>query len=378
MPTKLRAAMIGGGPGAFFGAVHRAAMRVSDRFDLVAGVFSRDASANAAMAAELGLEGHAFGDLESLIAAEREVLDVVVVVTPNATHFPLSKQAMEAGLHVFCEKPATLTLEEALQLRDVQQATGKHYALAHTYLGYPLMRQMRRLVADGAIGELRRIDSTYKQGWLSDPLEQTDNKQAGWRTDPAKAGKGGAIGDIGTHAFNGAEFVSGQKIETLSAQVNTFVEGRALDDDASAFFVTNGGAKGTLVASQICNGLENDFRLGIYGSKGSLEWRQEEPNSVIFRQGDGNIRILRAGVNAPNLSGDINEMCRLPMGHPEGFHEALANLYIDFADAIQGKGSAPAGVEAAIRGMAFVEAMISSSKASAPVRLSTLIEGSPL
>ena len=378
MPSKLRAAMMGGGPGAFFGAVHRTAMKVSGRFDLVAGVFSRNADASAAMGAELGLEGHAYGDLDSLLAAEGEALDVLVVVTPNATHFPLSKQAMEAGLHVFCEKPATLTLEEAIELKQVQQATGKHYGLAHTYLGYPLMRQMRQMVADGAIGEVRRIDSTYKQGWLSDPLEQGDNKQANWRTDPAKAGKGGAIGDIGTHAFNGAEFVSGQKIETLTAQVNTFVEGRALDDDASAFFITDGGAKGTLAASQICNGLENDFRIGIYGSKGSLEWRQEEPNSVTFRQGDGNIRILRAGANAPNLFDDINAMGRLPMGHPEGFHEALANLYVDFANAIQGSGEPPAGVDAAIRGMAFVEAMIASSEASAAVSLSKLIEGSPL
>lgn len=369
---KIRIGMAGGGEGAFIGAVHRHAAALDGQTELVCGAFSRDRQNNLRTAAELALDPQrVYGSWQEMLAAEAALpaeqrMQLLVIVTPNHLHVPISRAAIAAGFHVFCEKPAGISLAETQLLATELAASSQLYGLAHTYLGYPMVWQARELVQQGALGQLRKIFVEYPQGWLTDNLEAAANKQASWRTDPAQAGHSGCMADIGTHAFGLAEFISGQQITELCAELSSHVEGRRLDDDGAALFRTNGGASGVLIASQICAGEENALKIRVYGDLGGLEWQQMEPNSLVLRPHGAAVQVLRAGKGQPGLCAAALQRCRLPAGHPEGYLEAMANLYRDFATAIrQGERGTPTGVpgiSAGLRGMAFIETVSASQQ----------------
>lgn len=372
---RVRMGMIGGGEGAFIGRVHRLAAALDGDMELVCASFSRDPGNNARTGESCGLSAQRlYPDWQSLIDGERRLpddqrMDVLVVVTPNHLHVPISQAAIEAGFHVFCEKPAATTLADARRLAATLEASQGLYGLAHTYLGYPMVWQARRLVSDGELGRLRKIHVEYPQGWLGTNLEGTGNKQAGWRTDPAIAGASGCMADIGTHAFGLAEFISGHHITELCAALGIHGEQRRLDDDGDALFRTAEGASGTLMASQVCTGEENALKIRLYGDRGALEWQQMEPNTLIHRRLDEPMRVLRAGIDQPGLAPETLQRLRLPGGHPEGYLEALANLYRDFADAVRrgdrGAAEGVPGMDEGLRGMAFIEALLKSQAGTA-------------
>ncbi|WP_031238136.1 Gfo/Idh/MocA family protein [Asticcacaulis sp. AC466] len=356
--TKLRLGMAGGGPGAFIGPVHLMAARLDDRLTLTAGAFSRDAARNRQAGEGYGLApDRVYASWQDMLAAEAkraDKIDILSIVTPNDTHFPIAKAALEAGFHVLCDKPATLNLEEALRLRDVVRATGRHYALTYTYSGYPLVREARRLIGEGRLGAIRKIVVEYSQGWLSQPVH---SKQADWRADPAQSGIGGCIADIGVHAFHLSEFVSGARVERLSADLGVVVPGRRLDDDCNILLRYANGARGVLVASQIAAGDRNGLRLRVYGEKGGLDWSQEQPNSLTLNWHDQPTQVLHAGM--PYLAYGA----RVPAGHPEGYIEAFATLYNDFAQQVAtGEPSLVPGIDDGVRGMAFVATAVASSQ----------------
>ena len=360
--ARLRMGMVGGGQGAFIGDVHRLAARLDGQIDLVAGAFSRDPENCKATGQQLGLDpARCYSDYADMMQAEaalpeRERMDFVAIVTPNHVHFPVAKAALEVGFHVLSDKPATLDLAEAVALRDIVKATGKAYGLTHTYLGYPLVGVARSIVDEGGIGTVRKVFVEYIQGWLAG---EVDNKQADWRTDPARSGISGCMGDIGTHAHNLAEFVTGKIMTHVAADLSIFVDGRRLDDDGSALFRMEDGVKGVLSASQVCVGCENSLSLRVYGETGGLEWHQEEPNSLIRTYVDRPTETLRAAQGY--LPESASEGFRTPPGHPEGYIEAFANVYLDFANALKDGRDVTTGVEAAVRGMAFIEALVESS-----------------
>ena len=354
--------MVGGGQGAFIGAVHRFAARLDGRIELVCGAFSRSEDNTRATGAALGLDpDRCYADFRAMMRDEaarpaNERMEFVAIVTPNHMHFPVAKVALEAGFHVLSDKPATLNMAEARELAQIVEKTGLHYALTHTYLGHPMVREMQAIVADGGIGPVRKVFAEYIQGWLN---REVEGKQAEWRVDPARSGAAGAIGDIGTHAHNLAEFVTGQKITTVAADLTAFVPNRKLDDDGSALFRMSGGAKGVLSASQVCVGKENTLSLRVFGETGGLEWNQEEPNTVLRHYEDKPTEVLRAATGF--LHDGTSAMFRTPAGHPEGYLEAFANIYLEFADAVRGGKPVSAGIDGALRGMAFIDAMVESS-----------------
>lgn len=368
--AKIRFGMIGGGEGAFIGAVHRHAAGLDGQYELVCGAFSRDASNNQSSGDTLGVaDDRLYGSWQQLLQAEAllpesERMQLLVIVTPNQLHVPISRAALAAGFHVFCEKPAGISLVETQTLAGELHHTDRLYGLAHTYLGYPMVWQARQLVQSGELGTLRKIFVEYPQGWLTEDLEAAANKQASWRTDPSQAGSSGCMADIGTHAFGLAEFISQQQITQICAELKSHVEGRRLDDDGAALFRTSGGASGVLIASQICAGEENALKIRLYGDKGGLEWQQMEPNTIVLRPHGAPVKQLRAGRGQPGLGIEALRRCRLPAGHPEGYLEAMANLYSDFAVAIRrGERGTPTGVpgiEAALRGMAFIDTISQS------------------
>jgi len=365
--NRLRLGMIGGGEGAFIGAVHRAAANLDGRIQLVCGSFSREPDNNRRTGERLGLKAHRiYPDWHQLIKheaalPENERMQALTIATPNQLHVPIAEAALKAGFHVFCEKPAGVSYREVASLKRTITASARHYALAHTYLGYPMVHQARQMVRDGELGPLRKIYVDYRQGWLTGGLEYSGNKQAGWRTDPSLAGASGCMADIGTHAFGLAEFISGDQISELCAELRSHIDGRQLDDDGAALFRTGNGASGVLVASQVCTGEENDLTIRLYGEHGGLEWRQMEPNSLIHRDGNGNIHVLRAGTDRTNLHPSAQAGLRLPAGHPEGYLEAMGNLYRDFAGFIlDGQMANTPGIETGLRGMAFIDAMLAS------------------
>jgi predicted dehydrogenase len=371
--SPVRLAMIGGGEGAFIGAVHRLAARLDGAYTLVAGAFSRDHANSLRTGSALGIEpARCYASWEALLAGEAALpqarrTECIAIVTPNHLHLPVAAAALRAGFHVISDKPATRTLAEAEALVPIVRDSGRLYGLTHTYLGYPMVAEMRDRIAQGALGALRKIYVEYPQGWLSADLEHKGNKQAAWRSDPAQAGSGGAIGDIGTHAFTLAEWVTQHRVTALAADLRTHVAGRALDDDAAALLRFEGGASGVLTCSQVCAGEENALTLRVYGERGGMEWRQMEPNSLVLRPVDAPMQILRAGAG-----GALGELalsrCRTPGGHPEGYVEAFANLYRDFAAAIRAGETGTArnvpGIELGVRGMRFVERMVESAHAS--------------
>lgn len=386
----IRAGMIGGGEGAFIGAVHRQAMAIDRQYELVCGAFSRDTQNNQQTAANLNIAAQrTYSSWQQLLAAEallpeQERMQVVIIVTPNHLHVPISRAALQAGFHVFCEKPAGVSLAETQELAQELAQSALLYGLAHTYLGYPMVWQARQLIVEGAIGTLRKIIVEYPQGWLTENLEANANKQASWRTDPTQAGASGCMADIGTHAFGLAEFISQQKISQLCAHLTSHIAGRQLDDDGAALFKTDEGVSGVLIASQVCAGEENALKIRLFGDKGGIEWQQMEPNSLIVRSTHQPLHILRAGKGQPGLCQAALDRCRLPGGHPEGYLEAMANLYLDFAKAIragqQGTAAGVPGIEAGLRGMAFIETITQSSQSeqkwlSLPQQLHTAFKG---
>ena len=361
--SVIKYGMVGGGQGAFIGEVHRLAARLDGKIDLVCGAFSRDAENCKATGAALGLNpSRCYADFSEMMAAEAalpasERMDFVSIVTPNHVHFPVAKAALEAGFHVLSDKPATLDLKEAQELREIVKKSGKSYGLTHTYLGYPLVGEARGIIESGGIGKVRKVFVEYIQGWLA---TEVDNKQADWRTDPARSGGSGCMGDIGTHAHNLAEFITGKRMTHVAADLSIFVDGRRLDDDGSALFRMEDGVKGTLSASQICVGNENSLSIRVYGETGGLEWHQEEPNTLTRTYLDRPTEVLRAAQGY--LSQGAQDWFRTPPGHPEGYLEAFANCYLDFAKAIAADGGSATGIDAGVRGMAFVEALLESSK----------------
>lgn len=366
----IRMGMIGGGEGAFIGAVHRHAAMLDGNYQLVCGAFSRNEENNLRTASSLNVPtSRSYASWQTMLEEEAKLpeqqrMQVVVIVTPNHLHVPISITAIKAGFHVFCEKPAGVSFAEVKELQDVVHASESLYGLAHTYLGYPMVWQARHLVKSGMLGKIRKVYVEYPQGWLSGE-EETHNKQAQWRTDPAISGATGAMGDIGTHAFGLVEFVLNDSVTSLCGELNTHVEGRRLDDDGAALIKTKKGASGVLIASQVCAGEENALKIRVYGDKGGLEWRQMEPNSVIYRPVDAPYQVFRAGQGQVGLCDEASARCRVPAGHPEGYLEAMANLYTDFAKAVRanqkGKAEGVPGINSGIRGMVFIDAMLAST-----------------
>jgi predicted dehydrogenase len=360
--ARLRMGIIGGGPGSFIGPVHRIAAELDREIEMVAGVFSSCAARSTEAGAAYRIDSaRAYATLEAMIAAENarsDGIDFVAIATPNAFHAPQAIMALAAGFPVICDKPMTTTLADAIAIGDVVKTSGKPFALTYTYTGYPLVRHARELVRGGGIGAVRKIIVEYPQGWLAEPV---DNKQAEWRSDPVRNGPGGCLGDIGVHAFNLAEFVTGLRVFAINTDLTTFVPGRLLDDDVSILLRFDGGAKGVLTASQVAVGELNGLRIRVYGETGSLDWQQEAPNSLTQHDIDGRTQILRTGNGI--LSSSASKATRLPGGHPEGFIEAFANLYRDFAGVVRGDedNGLIQGVEEGIRGMAFIETAIAGN-----------------
>jgi len=365
--------MIGGGQGAFIGAVHRIAARMDDQYELVCGAFSSDAEKAKASGLLLGLSPErVYTSYQQLIEKEKQLpegerVQVISIVTPNHLHFAPAKLALENGFHVILDKPMTFSLAEAKELEKVVKASGKRFCLTHTYTGYPMVKEARQIVANGKLGKIRKVYVEYPQGWLSTFLEGEDNKQASWRTDPTKSGIAGAMGDIGTHAFNLAEYVSGLQVTKLCADINTVVDGRKLDDDGAALLKFNNDASGVLIATQIATGEENNIKVRVSGEKGSLEWQQDNANTLLLKWPDKPAEILRTG--SGYLSSYAAQNTRIPAGHPEGYLEAFANLYRNFALSVkadmEGKPAEKEwldypGIQDGIRGMSFVENVIAS------------------
>lgn len=371
---RLSIGMVGGGQGAFIGAVHRLAAAIAGRYDLVAGALSSDAARAAASAAELGLDParsyDSYAAMAEAEAARDDGIDAVVIVTPNHVHAPAAKAFLEAGIDVICDKPLTSTLADAEDLVAAVARSGVTFSLTHNYTGYPLVRQAREMVAGGELGKLRVVKAEYAQDWLSTLQEAAGNKQAEWRTDPARSGAGGCIGDIGTHAYNLSRFITGLETAELCASLTTFVEGRRIDDDVQILLRYDGGARGMLWSSQVAAGNENNLRIRVYGEKAGLEWHQEEPNRLLFTPLGEQPRTLTRG--GPGLSEASTRATRIPPGHPEGYLEAFANLYVDAAELItarrEGRAPAPEATlvpDAAegLAGMRFVDAAVASSTA---------------
>lgn len=375
---KIRYGMIGGGRGAFIGAVHRIAAAIDGQIELVCGAFSSDPERSKASGADLFLPSErCYGTFEEMIEKEAalpegERMDFVAIVTPNHVHFPAAKAALEGGFHVLSDKPATFDLKEAKELAEIVKKTGRLYGLTHNYTGYPLVKQARDMVREGKLGKIRKVVVEYPQGWLATRLEESEQKQAAWRTDPKRSGAAGCIGDIGTHAENLAEYITGLKISELAADITAFVEGRALDDDGNVLLRFEGGAKGVLHSSQIAVGEENNLNIRVWGEKGGLEWHQNEPNTLLVKWLDQPTQIYRTGNGY--LGANAAAATRTPASHPEGYLEAFANIYRNFANHIRATidGTQPDEVsldypkiEDGIRGMAFIEAVVASSKANA-------------
>jgi predicted dehydrogenase len=372
---KLRLGMVGGGKTAFIGGIHRIAARMDGLYEIVCGAFSSHAQTGAETGADLGLDAsRVYATYQEMFEKEKQLppdvrMQVVSIVTPNHLHFDPAKLALENGFHVILDKPMTFDLAEAFALRDTVVRSGALFCLTHTYTGYPMIKEARQRVASGQLGRVRKVLVEYPQGWLSTFLEGSNQKQAAWRTDPQRSGIAGSMGDIGTHAFNLAEYVSGLKTTKLCAALNTVVEGRLLDDDGSVLLGFDNGATGLLFATQVAAGEENNLRIRVYGEKGGLEWQQEDANTLQLKWPDAPKQVLRAGTGY--LGSFAAHNCRTPSGHPEGYLEAFANIYRNFALTVNahltGQAAAPEwldfpGVAEGIRGMAFVEGVVKASQ----------------
>lgn len=370
---RLRLGMVGGGEGAFIGAVHRLAARMDDHWDLVAGSFSRDADRGLRSAATLHVapdRTYADWRMMARIEAERaDGIDAVAIVTPNASHHPIARAFLDAGIHVICDKPLTTTLDDARDLVAAVARSGRVFALTHNYTGYPMVRHARAMVAAGELGAIRVVQVEYPQDWLSTPLEDSGQKQAAWRVDPAQAGPAGSLGDLGTHAHNIAEFVTGLQVDCVCADLTAFVSGRRVDDNAQVLLRFAGGARGMLWSSQVAPGNENALKLRVYGERAGLEWAQEHPNQLRFNPLGEPPRMLARGVGP--LSPAAMHATRIPAGHPEGYLEAFAQIYRDAAEQIaariEGRAADAAAlllptVQDGLGGIAFIAACVESSR----------------
>jgi predicted dehydrogenase len=378
LDRKLKMGMIGGGPGAFIGEVHRKAARMDGNIEVVAGAFDIDPNKSKQMGKTLKINpDRAYLNYKEMIEQEKKLpvgerIDFVVVTTPNNSHFPIARDFLESGFNVLCEKPMTFNVEEAKALQKIVKSTGLVFGLNHNYTGYPMVKLARDMVKNGELGKIRKIVSIYPQGWLATNLEKTGNMQASWRTDPKQSGGAGCIGDIGTHAENLAEYVTGLKITHLCADLTTFVDGRLLDDDGNILLKFDNGAKGVLHASQISIGEENGLAIWVYGEKGGLEWHQEHPNYLYVKRIDAPVEVWRRGNDyVGRKSAAAGRGTRLPFGHPEAFFEALANIYQNFGETVAAKisGEKPSplaldfpNVDDGVRGMCFIETVLASAK----------------
>ena len=372
----IRLGMVGGGQGAFIGGVHRIAARMDGEFVLVAGALSSEPARARASAAEIGLDpDRSYGSFAEMAKAEArrpDGIEAVAIVTPNHMHWPAAKAFLEVGIHVICDKPLTSNLADAKKLKALVERTGRLFVLTHNYTGYPMVRQAREMAQSGKLGEIRVVQAEYPQDWLTTKLEDTGSKQASWRVDPKKSGAGGATGDIGTHAYNLARFVSGLELDSLAADLDAFVPGRQLDDNDHVMLRFKGGAKGMIWASQVAPGNENGLKLRVFGTKGGLEWVQADPNYLWFTPfGEPKRLLTRAGAGAGPAAARVS---RVPSGHPEGYLEGFANIYAEAARAIRAarkKNGKPAKdvvyptVSDGVEGVAFVEACVRSSKKNA-------------
>jgi predicted dehydrogenase len=367
---RLRAGIIGGGRGAFIGAVHRIAAELDGEAEVIAGALSSDPETAAASARAWYLR-RSYEDYRVMAEQERTLadgIDFAIIATPNHLHFPVAKAFLEAGIHVICDKPLAYSRAEAESLAQIASHGTALFALTHTYAGYPLVREARERVRAGELGEIRKVLVEYNQDWLMEPLERAGNRQAQWRTDPARAGLSCCVGDIGTHAAHLVEFITGTAIEKLCADLSTFVSGRPLDDDANILLRLQGGARGTLVCSQVACGEENNLNIRVYGSKAGLEWRQQEPNTLILKPAGAPWKLLRTAHG--DLSDAARQATRTPAGHPEGYLEAFGNLYRNFIADVRrvAAGETPLrdypGAEDGVRGLRFIEAAVRSSSAA--------------
>jgi len=375
MKRKIRMGMVGGGRGAFIGGVHRMAAALDGEIELVCGAFSSNPEKSKASGEDFYLDpDRVYGSYAEMITEEKkkpegERMDFVSIVTPNHVHFGPAKMALENGFHVVCDKPLCFSMEEAHELEKLVEDTGLIFALTHNYTGYPMVKQARMMIKNGELGDIRKVVVEYPQGWLSQNVE---NKQASWRTDPKRSGIAGAMGDIGTHAENLAEYITGLQITELCADLTSFVEGRQLDDDGNVLLHFDNGAKGILHASQISVGEENDLNIRVYGTKAGIEWRQMEPNSLIVRHLEDPMQVMRTGVG--DLYPEAQAHTRIPAGHPEGYLEAFANIYRNFAKCVRarlaGEEVDPVyadfpSVSDGVRGMQFIEKVVDSGKKGA-------------
>ncbi len=379
MKRKIRMGMVGGGPGALIGGVHRMAAALDGKIELVAGAFDIDPAKSRQLGEELFLDSaRVYDNYQAMIDGEKKLapdkrIDFVAVCTPNNWHFPIARDFIEAGFHVMCEKPMTMSLAEALELRQIVEKSGRVFGLMHNYTGYPMVKLAKDLVASGELGTLRKVVAIYPQGWLARPIEREGQQQASWRTDPKQSGAGGCVGDIGSHADNLAEYITGLKLTEVCADLTSFVENRALDDDCNCLVRFENGVKGVIYASQISIGEENGLSIWLYGSEASIEWHQEHPNQLLFKPIDGQTQIMSRGngyIGAKSPAAARGS--RIPAGHPEGFLEAFANHYRNFAETILLKeagasvdslvGDFPQ-IDEGVRGMAFIEAVVASAKA---------------
>jgi predicted dehydrogenase len=364
--------MVGGGEGAFIGAVHRIAARLDDHYDFVAGALSATPKKAQQSGRALGLaEDRIYSDYAAMAQAEAarpDGIEVVAIVTPNHLHAPVAEAFLKAGIHVICDKPVTTTSRDAKKLLALVKKTKRIFAVTHNYSGYPMVRHARQMVREGALGTIRVVQVEYPQDWLTDALEESGQKQAAWRTDPAKSGAGGAIGDIGTHAHHLAAYVTGLELDELCAELSRFVKGRALDDNAQVMLRFRNGARGCLWASQVAPGNENNLRLRVYGSKGGIEWRQEQPNQLHWSPFGQSTQLLSRATSAANAA--ASRASRIPSGHPEGYLEGFATLYAEIAQAI--RAARPGGPKAdkaahfptltdGLKGVEFIEAVVRSS-----------------
>jgi len=377
---KIKVGLIGGGEGSFIGAIHYRAAMLDGYYELVCGAFSSDPEKSRKAAPKYHIEeGRAYPSWQAMLTKEaqrhaNDRMEAVIITSPNNLHYPQAMMALDMGFHVICDKPVTISLDQAIDLQKKIKETGLIFALTHTYTGYPMVMEARELVLSGKIGKIRKVVAEYPQGWLSTSLEKDGQKQAAWRTDPAISGPGGCLGDIGVHAFNLIEYTTGLELDELSADITTFVQGRLLDDDVSVLLRFNGGAKGILHSSQVLAGEENDLNIRIYGEIGGIEWHHKEPNTLLLKMLGQPVQILRAGGNYSNLSASAIWNCRTPGGHPEGYLEAFANLYRNAAyDIMQHKDknfNKPPfikypSIAEGVRGMRFIERVIESSKGQA-------------
>ncbi len=371
--SRIRLGMVGGGEGAFIGAVHRIAARLDDHYTLVAGALASTPAKAQRSGRALGLaDDRIYSDYAAMAQAETarpDGIEVVAIVTPNHLHAPVATAFLKAGIHVICDKPVTTTSRDAKKLIALAKKTKRVFAVTHNYSGYPMVRHARQMVRDGALGELRVVQVEYAQEWLTEALEKTGQKQAGWRTDPSRSGAGGAIGDIGTHAHHLAGFVTGLELESVCADLSRFVRGRALDDNAQVMLRFRGGARGLLWASQVAPGNQNNLRLRVFGSKGGLDWCQEQPNQLRWSPFGQPTQTIERATGAANAA--AARVSRIPSGHPEGYLEGFATLYAEIAQAIRAarrggaKGDKAAHfptLDDGLKGVEFIEAVVKSSK----------------